>query len=214
MFDLICVSNRALCRGDFLLRLARIAEQKPSAIILREKDLSPAAYLALARQAAAVCAAHAVPLILHSFTEQALALAAPALHLPLPLLRRTPPAALARFERLGCSVHSAAEAREAVRLGCHYLIAGHIFPTDCKRDQPGRGLTFLREVTAAAADAARRAGRTDRVPVWAIGGISPANIAELPAAGAAGACLMSSFMQCENPAAYFRRLRGALADEI
>ena len=74
--------------------------------------------------------------------------------------------------------------REAERLGCSYLIAGHIYATSCKPGLPPRGLAFLREVTVAT-----------ELPVYAIGGITPIRLAEILAAGAAGGCAMSSLMR-------------------
>ena len=47
MSDILCVTNRVLCREDFTTRLARIAAAGPHAIILREKDLSDEEYAAL-----------------------------------------------------------------------------------------------------------------------------------------------------------------------
>ena len=92
----------------------------------------------------------------------------------------------------------AEEAQEAERLGCTYITAGHIFATDCKKGVPPRGLEFLRAVCAAVS-----------VPVYASGGISDENIAAVRACGAAGACVMSGAMQCEDPAAYFESFEKA-----
>ena len=38
MFEILCVTSRALCREDFLTRLERLAAARPAGIILREKD--------------------------------------------------------------------------------------------------------------------------------------------------------------------------------
>ncbi len=38
MFKLLCVTNRKLCRGDFLARIERIAACGVAGIVLREKD--------------------------------------------------------------------------------------------------------------------------------------------------------------------------------
>ena len=50
-FDLVCVTNRALCADDFIARIGTLAQAGIDRIILREKDLSEHAYLTLARQA-------------------------------------------------------------------------------------------------------------------------------------------------------------------
>ena len=196
MFDLFCVTNRRLCSDDFLRRIEVIARQKPSGVILREKDLPENEYLALARDVIAVCVQAGVPCILHRFPGAAAALGQRAIHLPLPVLRALPREEKAYFHRIGVSCHSAAEVREAETLGCTYVTAGHIFETDCKKDLAGRGLPFLREVCGCTG-----------VPVYAIGGIAPQNLRDIKNAGAAGACLMSSLMTCCDPAAYFHSLR-------
>ena len=203
MFKLICVTNRRLCQEDFSLRLAKIAAAGPDAIILREKDLPAAAYQRLAEQVLSICGQYEAPCVLHSFAQQALGLGAPRLHLPLPQLARLDEAERRRFACLGASCHSLADLQAARRLGCHYIIAGHIFATDCKPGRPGRGLAFLREICRAAGP----------LPVYAIGGIAPENLLQVRAAGAAGACLMSSLMTCPEPAVLMRHLRDCLAEK-
>lgn len=192
------MTNRKLVRGDFLERLKEIARQRPAGILLREKDLTPEEYRKLAREVQSICKKAGVPCILHSFTGVAEELEADALHLPLPLLRKLPGEDRGRFRQLGASCHSVADAREAQSLGCTYITAGHIFDTDCKRGLPGRGLDFLREVCGAVT-----------IPVYAIGGIEPKRMAEIFAAGAAGACVMSGPMVCEDVGAYFADFAGA-----
>lgn len=190
MSDILCVTDRTLCREDFLDQVRRIAAARPAGLLLREKDLSEEAYRRLAAQVLPLCQAQAVPCLLHSFPQAALDLRADGLHLPLPLLRALPEQQRAQFARLGTSCHSPAEAREAQDLGCTYLIAGHIFATNCKPGLPGRGPDFLAQVCQAVT-----------VPVYAIGGIAPENIHRVRRAGARGACLRSAFMTCPDPAA-------------
>lgn len=184
MFKDICVTNRNICRGDFLERIDRIGKSRADMLILREKDLGEAQYEALARSVLAVCRKNKLPCVLHNFPGAAERLEHPALHLPLPLLRSLPEEEKQFFKTLGASCHSVEEAQEAEKLGCTYITAGHIFETDCKKGKPGRGLVFLREVC-----------RNVSLPVYAIGGIEPDNMAAVRAAGAAGACRMSYFMQ-------------------
>ena len=192
------MTNRKLVRGDFLERLKEIARQRPAGMLLREKDLAPEEYRKLARDVQSICEKAGVPCILHSFTGVAEELEADALHLPLPLLRKLPGEDRGRFRQLGASCHSVADAREAQSLGCTYITAGHIFDTDCKRGLPGRGLDFLREVCGAVT-----------IPVYAIGGIEPKRMAEIFAAGAAGACVMSGPMVCGDVGTYFADFAGA-----
>lgn len=193
MCEILCITNRRLCAGDFLLRIEQIAQSRPAGIVLREKDLPQAEYAALAADVMAVCRRYGVRCILHSFAETAAELGAAAIHLPLPVLRETEDALLRRFAAVGVSVHAPEEAAEAQARGASYVTAGHIYATDCKKGLAGRGTGFLREVCERV-----------QIPVFAIGGITPENAGDVMAAGARGICLMSSLMQCEDPAALMK----------
>ena len=183
MSDILCVTNRKLCREDFLTRIERIAACHPAGIILREKDLLPEDYQELAASVIGICEQHGVKCILHSFTDVAISLKAGAIHLPLNLLKEMTEEQKSCFTDLGASCHSVEDALEAQELGCTYITAGHVFETDCKKGLPGRGLEFLRKVCNAV-----------DIPVYGIGGIDANNIALVRNAGVTGACLMSSLM--------------------
>lgn len=196
MSEILCVTNRALCKGNFLHRIETIAAAHPAGIILREKDLSQQDYKALAAEVLHICKEHGVPCILHSFLDAAVELRADAIHLPLPILREVSAAQRASFAVLGASCHSVEDAQEAETLGCTYITAGHVFDTDCKKGLPGRGLEFLQAVCGAVS-----------IPVYAIGGISPERMNLVRKAGARGACVMSGLMQCEDAAAYLSKMK-------
>lgn len=198
MSDIICVTNSRLCRGDFLARIEEIAACRPRGIILREKHLTNTEYASLAANVIAVCRQYDVPCMLHSFADEAIALGAERIHLPMPMLRTLNEKA-AHFRVIGASVHSIDEAQEAERLGAAYLTAGHIFETDCKKGLAGRGLGFLSEVCNSVG-----------IPVYAIGGITAENIKAVRESGAAGACIMSALMQCETPSAYLKPFEDSL----
>ena len=103
MFDLLCLTDRTLCREPFLDRVAAIAAARPAALILREKDLPEDQYQALAAQVMALCQKAGVPCILHTFVGAARALGARAIHLPLPVLRTLSAGERAAFPALGAS---------------------------------------------------------------------------------------------------------------
>lgn len=197
MSDILCVTNRRLCEGDFLGQLESVALAGPAGVILREKDLPEAEYEDLARQVLAVCRAADVPCILHSAPAVAQRLGVSSLHMPLPALRRMTPEARAGFSVLGASCHSVEEAKEAQQLGCSYITAGHVFATDCKRGVEPRGLGFLRAVC-----------QSVEIPVYAIGGIKPEVMPQVRRAGAAGACVMSGLMRSTDPRRLLRELAG------
>lgn len=184
---MLVVTNRLLCKDDFLMRIGRIAglQPAPSAIILREKDLSEEAYEKLAEEVLAVCREKKVMCILHTHVAVAKKLGATAIHLPFTtFVSMQESKALEEFKTIGVSIHSPEEAKSAERLGASYIIAGHIFSTDCKKDLPPRGLHFLQEVCESVS-----------IPVYAIGGITPENVMQVKQAGAADVCVMSGMMQ-------------------
>ena len=196
MSDILCVTNRSLCKEDFLVRIEKIAKTEVAGIILREKDLSEEEYQALAEKVLAICQRQKMQCILHTHTNVARKLAYNAIHLPMPILRTLPEKERDAFQILGASCHSLEEAVEAEKLGCTYITAGHIYETDCKKGLPGRGIGFLKKIC-----------ETVSVPVYAIGGIGAENIQEIKNAGAAGGCIMSGWMQCEDVREYLKCLK-------
>ena len=186
--QVIAVTNRHLCEGDFLRQVERVASLGVRAVILREKDLSPAEYTVLAEQVMKICETYGVSCILHKYVQAAQTLGCPNLHLPLADLLKLrhgeEKELLYQFRQLGASVHSAEDALLAEQAGCTYVTAGHVFQTDCKKDLPPRGIDFLRQIC-----------KTMAVPVFAIGGIHPDNIHMAMEAGASGVCMMSELMR-------------------
>lgn len=163
-----------------------IGIQKPDMLILREKELNAEEYQALAIQVLTVCDEKGIECVLHSFVDVAQKLGVKKIHLPLNTLKKQQ-RDLSFFQTIGVSVHSREEAEEAYKLGATYLIAGHIFATDCKAGLPGRGLEFLRQVCEAVP-----------IPVYGIGGINNDNTKLVKAVGAAGECRMSYYMKLKE----------------
>ena len=93
--------------------------------------------------------------------------------------------------RIGISTHNLEQARAAARGGADYLGFGPVFPTATKeRPDPVTGLEALRRVCA----------EVD-IPVVAIGGITPANVADVVACGAAAAVSISTVLSAADPRA-------------
>ena len=182
----IYVTNRKLCRDDFLDRIDRLAKNKPHAIMLRENGLEPDEYEALAAKVKEICEKNGARLIVNGYMVAASKLGILCIHLSMQDLRLRKDS-LDHFTSVGASVHSASEAKEAQEMGATYLIAGHIFSTDCKKGVKPRGLKFLKEVCDSVT-----------VPVFAIGGIKKDRIEAVMGMGAKGICLMSEAMTCKN----------------
>ena len=196
MSDIICVTNRKLCREDFLTRIERIAACRPAGIILREKDMLLGEYIKLAEAVIEICDKYGVKCILHNFPSVVKSIHANAIHVPLHILRTMSQEQKVHFSILGTSCHSVEDSLEAQALGCTYIIAGHVFETNCKRGLLGRGPDFLRNVCTAV-----------KLPVYGIGGIGIDNITLVRDTGVAGVCLMSSLMEAENVTELMKAMR-------
>ncbi len=183
----LCVTNRNLCKKDFLSQIEGIAQGRPQGILLREKDLSEQEYRQLAAQCLTICRRYHVDLIIPSYPRVARELSVSKIHLPLERFLQERDL-LEGFQQIGVSIHSPEEARQAQRMGAGYLIAGHIYPTGCKPGLPPRGLDFLQKVVDSVS-----------IPVYAIGGITPARAMEVAKMGAQGICVMSQLMTSSCP---------------
>ncbi|WP_410984775.1 thiazole tautomerase TenI [Bacillus cereus] len=92
------------------------------------------------------------------------------------------------YLHVGYSVHSLEEAIIAFKNGADSLVYGHVFPTDCKKGVPARGLEEI-------SDMARRL----TIPITAIGGITPQNTAEVLQSGVSGIAVMSGIVSDRTP---------------
>jgi len=197
---IVCITNRILCEEDFLTRIKEIVKAKPDRIILREKDLSVGEYEKLARNVVLICKKYQVKCMLHTHIELAEKLKYENIHLS---FKNFVEAAtrVSSFQSVGVSVHSVEEAVMAEKLGASYILAGHIFITDCKKNVPPRGLKYLQDIC-----------KQVSIPVIALGGITIDNIEQIKRTNAKGVALMSGFMQTTNPIVFMEQLRSRLGD--
>lgn len=193
MSSITVVTNRHLCEENFFVRIERLMDAGIDRLILREKDMTADAYLQLAEQVMKLSCRYDTECIMHSFAEVAKTIGCPRIHLPLGTLDAAKK--MAKWQSVGVSVHSVAEAKMAVAGGADYLIAGHIFETACKAGLAGRGIGFLQSVCDVG------------LPVHAIGGIGRENVQLLRSVGIAGICIMSSAMRAKNPSQFLCELR-------
>lgn len=193
MYKLLAITNRHLCNNEFLEQIQDICTLNEKnkviesvSIVLREKDLSENNYKQLAVNVLKICKKNNTKCILHTYYKVAKELNCKKIHLPLHVLKSNPNI-YKDFDEVGVSIHSVSEAIEAMNLGATYITAGHIFATDCKKGLPPQGLSFLSSVCSSV-----------NIPVYAIGGISPANAEKAINAGAEGMCIMSGLMACKS----------------
>jgi thiamine-phosphate pyrophosphorylase len=100
---------------------------------------------------------------------------------------------------LGVSTHNVAQAHRARDDGADYVAVGSMFATATKPDFELVGPELVRKL------------RPDiRVPLVAIGGISPDNVGDVIRAGADGVAVISAVCGAPDPLAATRRLLAAI----
>jgi len=193
-FRLYVVTDRSLCADRGLEAvLAMLAASLPPGTLgveLREKDLPARDLLAMARSVKAALAPFGVPLLVNDRLDVAVAAGADGVHLPASGL--DPRAVRAAYDGLiGVSTHSARELAALDPAAVDLATFGPVFDTPSKRAfGPPLGLPALREAVAAS-----------RVPVFAIGGVSPATAGSLRGSGAYGVAVVSAVLGADDPAA-------------
>ena len=165
-------------------------------IQLRDKHHSKGELLAVAQKLKDLCHKSDALLIINDHLDIALAAGADGLHigqtdLPLSVVRRELPI----DKIVGCSTTTLAQAQEAEAEGADYIAVGSIFPSPTKGSTTVVGLEGLRQI---------RHGIS--IPLVAIGGINKDNIAQVMAAGADSAAVISAVLAQQNVKTATRQL--------
>ena len=195
------ISNRKLCENENLekqiekifsayQRKIILENFEIVALTLREKDLYKNEYLKLVEKIYPICQKYRIDLILHQNYDLRLdnKYNIKGLHLSYntfkSLNKNIREELIRKYKKIGVSIHSVDEAKEVENLGANYVVAGHIFKTDCKKDLEPRGLKFIQELSVILT-----------IPIFAIGGINQENSHLVINSGAFGVCMMSSLMK-------------------
>jgi thiamine-phosphate pyrophosphorylase len=200
---LYLITDRALAPGgDLAAALAAPLVAGVRLVQLRAKDLSARDLLALARAVKARTDAAGASLLINDRADVAVAVGAAGVH----LTSDDPPVAevrawLGSAALIGVSTHTPAEAAAAGREGASFVTFGTVYDTPSKR---GLGTPVG---TAALAEAVRSAG----VPVFALGGVDAARLAEVRGAGAHGIAVIRAVLADPDPGGAARGLLAALA---
>jgi thiamine-phosphate pyrophosphorylase len=167
---------------------------------LREKDLPTEEQGALLRELLALARKYQAKVTLHGDARLVRDTGAQGVHLGGGSDTAEARLFLGKDALIGLSVHSVEEARSVDAELVDYVIAG---PMSATASKPGYGPALGREGLALIAKACP-------VPVIAIGGIDPENVADCRNAGAAGIAVMGSVMRATKPAAIVMHLHAAL----
>lgn len=176
--------------------LERLVPLGVRTVQLRAKDLAPEDLRNEALRAQACCAAHGAQLILNDHWELALTLGIGFVHLGQEDMDTADFAALRHAGiRFGLSTHDETELDRALALNPAYVALGPVYPTLLKKMKwDPQGLGRVR-------DWKTRAGR---VPLVAIGGLTPERLPGVFAAGADSAAVVTDIQQAADPEARCR----------
>ncbi len=169
---------------------------------LREKDMSDKAILEAARRIKSVTDGTCVQFVMNDRADLALLAGADILHIGQDDISTADARKIVGADMpIGLSTHSISHAKAALALpnDCRpaYIGFGPIYATTTKANaDPTVGTELLSEVLSFA-----------DVPVIAIGGIFPSNIATVTGAGAKNLCLVRHFMECTTTAELKLRIR-------
>ena len=195
------ISNRRLCANSNLKKQVEkifsdyekkmiLKNFEITALTLREKDLDKNEYLNLVKKIYPICEKYRIDLILHQNYDLNLdkKYKIGGIHLSYEIFKslnkNIREELIKKYKRIGISIHSLDEAKEVESLGANYVIAGHIFETDCKKGLEPRGLKFVENLSSVLT-----------IPIFAIGGIDEKNSQSVIDSGAFGLCMMSSLMK-------------------
>lgn len=173
-------------------------------IQLRDKRHDKGELLAIAQKLRDLCCKSGALFIMNDHLDIALAVGADGLHigqtdLPLAVVRKELP-----VDRIvGCSARTSGQAQRAQAEGADYVAVGSIFPSPTRKDATVIGVERLRQIRQAIS-----------VPLVAIGGINRDNIAEVMAAGADSAAVISAVLAEKNIQRATRRLVKAIEQGI
>jgi thiamine-phosphate diphosphorylase len=170
-------------------------EAGATSIQLRDKEAPTEELLPLARRLQACCHRHGALFVVNDRVELALAVGADGVHvgqddLPVREVRRMAPEGFV----VGVSAETPELAREAEAGGADYVGCGAVWPTDSKLDAP----------EAVGPEGVRRVVEAVRIPVVAIGGITPERARELVPTGVAGVAVIRAVLAARDPGAAVR----------
>ena len=201
-FKLYAITDRHRCTPTLLTEvISELLDAGVTAIQLREKDLSSEELSHLAQPIAELCRDYKAKLFINTDTRVAHKVGAAGVHLPasaesVSLVK----AQMGDGFSIGCSVHSLDAAKKREAEGADFLMYSPIYPTASK---PGYGPAVGVE------NLAKVVGRV-KLPIFALGGITPARVSKCLAAGTFGVAVMSGVMSPKNAGKQAKRYLKAL----
>ena len=238
-FKLYVITDRHRCAPTGLLTvISELLDAGARAIQLREKDLDAPALYQLAKPIAERCRRYDAALFINGNVKVALDVGAAGVHLPASAIARLKSApteenGIARLKtegngrarlksapteengpvgalckrasetlQIGCSTHNFDQAKKRETEGADFITYSPIYLTASK---PGYG-------PAVGVENLARLAKQVKMPVFALGGITPARVAACMEAGAAGIAVMSGVMSPTGAGEQAKRYLDALRE--
>ncbi|MDE0088879.1 MAG: thiamine phosphate synthase [Candidatus Poribacteria bacterium] len=203
-FKLYVITNRHLCAPKSLLTVVtEILDVGVRAIQLREKDLDDVALYELAKSISELCKTNNAHLFINTNTKVAMDVGAAGVHLPDSDVSVDKVKTQSESDFLiGCSIHSIDAAKKRETEGADFITYSPIYLTVSKpRYGPAVGVGNLEKLA-----------KQVNLPVFALGGITPARVGECVRAGASGIAVMSGIMSPIDAAQRAKEYLSALCD--
>lgn len=189
-FILCLIADAEAARGR---KISSIIEQAVCGgvnwVQLRAKNLETHEFLDLALEVSKVLEAKKTPLIINDRVDIAQACGASGAHLgqkdlPLPIARKI----LGKKKRIGITVNTLREAKEAEAAGADYIGVGPVFSTLTKKElRPVLGLPGLKAIR-----------EKIKIPILAVGGINASNAGQVMECGVDGIAVVSAIMAAKD----------------
>lgn len=173
----------------FLQQLQATLRSGVTLVQLRAKQLDRQEHLQLARQALAICRAHGATLIFNGDIDMALEGGCDGVHLTSEALMSMERRPLREDLLMSAACHNAAQLLQASRIGVDFVTLSPVLPTQTHPEAVPLGWQRFAALAAAA-----------RVPVFALGGMTPDMQEQAQEAGAWGIAAISATW-CKPPPA-------------
>lgn len=195
---LYAVTDRSWLGTDTLAKQVEMALKGGATFVqLREKHLDHDAFLSEALEVKALCKKFSVPFVINDNVALAKEIDADGVHVGQSDMETgSVREFLGSGKIVGVSAQTVEQALLAQARGADYLGVGAVFPTGSKDDAEDVGIDTLKAICAAV-----------NIPVIAIGGIGPQNVAKLNGCGISGIAVISAIFAQQDITAATKQLR-------
>ena len=170
-------------------KILEAVESGVSLVQLRAKELGTRDFFNLAVKMSKALIPYQVPFIINDRIDIAMACGADGVHLgqkDLPLVHARK--LMGPDKLIGITANTIKQAQAAEQGGADYLGVGPIYFTDSKKDlNPVLGINGLKHIS-----------KKVQIPILAVGGIKPANVPDVIAAGADGIAVISAILGAQD----------------